>query len=203
MAFHRREREDQIARTLRVEITFDGADFAVGDKWELTSLEIHFAQGEQEIPAGATSPHTLIWDVVLPPAPKTANVELVKTHGAGVSPAPVLTFTMMVNLTNVVPKPAPPSVAAPQPQPQASQAINKLPWVMMGTGTLVFLALVGLVVYLLWLFSGMVASGFSAQAQPAITPSQTSVVTTVEQRVVTSDPAVALEATKASASITH
>ena len=109
----------QVGQTLAIAIMFDGTDCAPGDKWRLSAAGVTFAPDTaQEIPAGATSPHTLTWRSATPLTAGLAGpmtVELNKEHGTGASLMPVQTFqvTIAPAATPAPTPPAPPANPAP------------------------------------------------------------------------------------------
>lgn len=213
----------QIGQTLEFQVEFTGVHYVPGEKYRLLTLPgVAFTQDEQEIPPGKTS-HILTWKSTAPlPAVLTGrlNVELRKTHGVGASPAPVDAFQMNIAPapTATPTNPAPPTnpatnpTAAPPalPQPLLVQVTNSGTAANWLNGAGIAGALIGLMILIivlafLWVVLYVIAptafNGLSADTN--LPAGQSTVVTTVEQRTVSSDPAVLKAAAEASANITH
>ncbi|GEM_PF-6014745 len=199
MSINRAVHGDEVGRVLEIAITLDGGDCVPGDKWTITATGVAFTPGEQEIPAGATS-HTLTWQTAAPLCgnhPNPLVVEL-KKSGAAVS---AQSFTVPIRARATIQVEHTGNV-------QMDNLVQRGPWVLILISIVGFLVAIAGVVFLLWLFSGQAATGFNSQG--AIPPGISSipagasvVVTSVNQTVVSGDPAVLQTAVKGSASITH
>jgi len=230
MPINRSVRGDEIGRVLEIEVEFTGTDCVPGDKYKLTVPGVTLATAEQEIPLSATR-YLMAWRSDAPLTAGLTSplqVQLLKTHGAGAGPAPISTFQFNLRPAPAAPAapaaaPAPgapaagtpPAAAAPTapatPQPFQVQIVggpsSASRWIN-GAGLMGWLG--GLVILLvilafLWIVTGVItpAALNGLGGTSAIPTSHSSVVTTVEQRVISNDPAVLKEAAEASANISH